>query len=167
MNSGQVRARSEVGLSRLPVTEEIAGSNPVGPAKHKYLKRPARVFCYDENMDYDDYKKLQELEESLWLPDTRFDHKYMDSILSPDFIEFGRSGHIYSRAESLAAHPQEIHIKLPLTNLHIHAIDDHIALITYISEVTCDTLEIANRSSLWLRSPEGWRLRFHQGTPAN
>ena len=26
------RARSEVGLSRLPVTEEIAGSNPVGPA---------------------------------------------------------------------------------------------------------------------------------------
>jgi hypothetical protein len=27
------RARSEAGLSRLPVTEEIAGSNPVGPAK--------------------------------------------------------------------------------------------------------------------------------------
>jgi hypothetical protein len=26
-------ARSEAGLSRLPVTEEIAGSNPVGPAK--------------------------------------------------------------------------------------------------------------------------------------
>ena len=26
-------ARSEVGLSRLPVTEEIAGSNPVGRAK--------------------------------------------------------------------------------------------------------------------------------------
>ena len=26
------RARSEVGPSRLPVTEEIAGSNPVGPA---------------------------------------------------------------------------------------------------------------------------------------
>ena len=28
-----VCARSEDGLSRLPVTEEIAGSNPVGPAK--------------------------------------------------------------------------------------------------------------------------------------
>ena len=27
-----MRARSEAGLSRLPVTEEIAGSNPVGPA---------------------------------------------------------------------------------------------------------------------------------------
>ena len=32
------RARSEVGLSRLPVTEEIAGSNPVGPAKHKFFR---------------------------------------------------------------------------------------------------------------------------------
>ena len=28
-------ARSEVGLSRLPVTEEIAGSNPVGPATNE------------------------------------------------------------------------------------------------------------------------------------
>lgn|GEM_PF-2301479 len=29
-------ARSEVGLSRLPVTEKIAGSNPVEPAKDDY-----------------------------------------------------------------------------------------------------------------------------------
>ena len=28
-----IRARGIVGLVRLPVTEEIAGSNPVGPAK--------------------------------------------------------------------------------------------------------------------------------------
>lgn len=30
-------ARSEAGLSRLPVTEEIAGSNPVGPAKKLFI----------------------------------------------------------------------------------------------------------------------------------
>ena len=28
-----MRARGVAGLTRLPVTEEIAGSNPVGPAK--------------------------------------------------------------------------------------------------------------------------------------
>ncbi len=28
----QMRARGVAGLTRLPVTEEIAGSNPVGPA---------------------------------------------------------------------------------------------------------------------------------------
>ena len=35
-----IRARSEVGLSRLPVTEKIAGSNPVGPA----MKRES-LYC--------------------------------------------------------------------------------------------------------------------------
>jgi hypothetical protein len=36
LKSINTRARSEVGLSRLPVTEEIAGSNPVGPARIDY-----------------------------------------------------------------------------------------------------------------------------------
>jgi hypothetical protein len=32
-NTQELRARGVAGLTRLPVTEEIAGSNPVGPAK--------------------------------------------------------------------------------------------------------------------------------------
>ena len=39
-----IRARSEAGLSRLPVTEKIAGSNPVGPAKKLSLKTLSGVF---------------------------------------------------------------------------------------------------------------------------
>ena len=39
------RARSEAGLSRLPVTEEIAGSNPVGPAKLNF-HHPLRVVLF-------------------------------------------------------------------------------------------------------------------------
>jgi hypothetical protein len=42
-SANPMRARSEAGLSRLPVTEKIAGSNPVGPAKKN---SPAMViFC--------------------------------------------------------------------------------------------------------------------------
>lgn len=41
------RARSEVGLSRLPVTEEIAGSNPVGPAK--FINHPQGCFLLPKN----------------------------------------------------------------------------------------------------------------------
>ena len=41
----KIRARSEVGLSRLPVTEEMAGSNPVGPASRK-LSHPLRVILF-------------------------------------------------------------------------------------------------------------------------
>ena len=37
-------ACSEAGLSRLPVTEEIAGSNPVEPAKQNLLNTTKVVF---------------------------------------------------------------------------------------------------------------------------
>ena len=43
----RIRARSEAGLSRLPVTEEIAGSNPVGPATFATTKKhPIGCFFY-------------------------------------------------------------------------------------------------------------------------
>src|SRR5690554_7724184 len=32
---------------------------------------------------------LQHLEESLYLPQTRFDSEYMEGLLAPDYVEFG------------------------------------------------------------------------------
>ncbi len=44
-----MRARSEAGLSRLPVTEEITGSNPAGPAmKLKYYHFYGSIFLLIE-----------------------------------------------------------------------------------------------------------------------
>ena len=42
-------------------------------------------------------QELRGLEESLWRAETRFDRKYMDAVLAPDFAEFGRSGRRYDR----------------------------------------------------------------------
>lgn len=36
--------------------------------------------------------ELRQLEESLWIAHTRFDQAYMQQILSPEFVEFGRQG---------------------------------------------------------------------------
>lgn len=113
----------------------------------------------------EDFEKLKQLEESLWIAKTRFDKKYMDSILSPGFFEFGRSGRIYKREETLSAPQHEINISLPLKDFNVRTITKDVALITYISEVTYDKLEVGNRSSLWLKSLDGWKLQFHQGTP--
>lgn len=112
----------------------------------------------------EDVEKLKQLEESLWIAKTRFDKKYMDSILSPGFFEFGRSGKTYKREETLTAPFSEIHARLPLKDFKIHAITDGVVLVTYISEVKYDELEVGNRSSLWLKTPTGWQLQFHQGT---
>jgi hypothetical protein len=113
----------------------------------------------------EDFEKLKELEESLWLEETRFDREYMSSILAPDFFEFGRSGRIYQRKETIAANPkQEIQAKLPLRDFKIHSIDMNVVLVTYISEVGINEVERGNRSSLWLKTETGWQLKFHQGT---
>ena len=112
-----------------------------------------------------DIEKLYELEESLWKSETRFNEEYMRTIMAKDFFEFGRSGKIYSIDESLTASYQEIGAKLPLKDFAIHEIDEKVVLITYISEVQYGEIEIGNRSSLWLKNEDGWKLKFHQGTP--
>ena len=111
-----------------------------------------------------DYQELKKLEESLWIPETRFDNNYMEKILAPDFFEFGRSGKIYARLDALSHKYQEINAKVPLKNFAIHSVSKDTVLTTYISEVENKELEIGNRSSLWIKTINGWQLRFHQGT---
>lgn len=117
-------------------------------------------------MNKEDGDNLKNLEESLWRSETRFDDAYMDQLLAPDFFEFGRSGRIYQREDTIGVPPQDIDAKLPLRDFQIHPIDQDTVLATYVSEVIYgEETEVANRSSLWSKSGGAWRLRFHQGTP--
>ncbi len=115
----------------------------------------------------EDFEKLRELEESLWRAETRFDRDHMDKVMTDDFIEFGRSGKVYTKAESLSASIQEILAKFPLKDFQVHEVAEGAVLITYVSEVQYDSLETANRSSIWVKRNGQWRLRFHQGTPVS
>lgn len=119
-------------------------------------------------LTYKDYEELRQLEESLWVAKTRFNREYMESVLAPEFFEFGRSGQTYTRERILTFPPEDqriIDAKLPLKDFEVHLIKPDVVLVTYISERIVDRLEISNRSSLWVRTSAGWQLRFHQGTP--
>ena len=113
----------------------------------------------------EDYERLRQLEETLWRTEYRFDRAYMERTLAPDFLEFGRSGRVYKREDTLNIESHPIRAKLPLPRFEARLISADVALITYVSAYD-DAIETANRSSLWSRYPTGWRLRFHQGTPA-
>lgn len=106
------------------------------------------------------------LEESLWRAETRFDEQYMRRVLSADFREFGRSGRRYDRDSILEiGEPgDQIHARLPLLDLQVSLLAPHVVLVTYVSEVMYDGVQRANRSSIWVREADSWRLRFHQGT---
>ncbi len=115
--------------------------------------------------DTDVLTELRRLEESLWREETRFDRDYMDRILASYFVEFGRSGKVWTRKDTLRTPRRKIGARLPLARFSIRMITEDVALITYRSEGLEDDLEVGNRASLWRRSENGWKLEFHQGTP--
>ncbi|WP_336921561.1 nuclear transport factor 2 family protein [Aquipuribacter sp. SD81] len=112
-------------------------------------------------------EELRRLEESLWRAETRFDRRYMDAVLAPDFAEFGRSGRRWDRAEILAMTGDVLDARL--VDLRVSLLADGVALVTYVSEVQTNgvagDVQRANRSSVWVHGDGAWRLRFHQGTP--
>jgi hypothetical protein len=113
-----------------------------------------------------DREILERLEEELWREETRFDKQRMNDLIASDFFEFGRSGRIYQRNDTLAAERQKIEAVIPLPDFQVRLLNESIAQVTYNSAVTYDgVVEYARRSSIWSRTTSGWVLRFHQGTP--
>ena len=114
--------------------------------------------------DQDDKAELTRLEEAMWRTETRFDLVFQEARFAPDFVEFGRSGRVYNRAQIIRTdkHP----IEASLRNLRFAELDQNTVLVTYNSVAVFDGVhEHARRSSIWSRSPAGWVMRFHQGTP--
>ena len=115
-----------------------------------------------------DRDTLERLEEELWREDTRFDIGRMEELLAPDFVEFGRSGRVYRREDTLAVPRGPIDAVLPLPGFRVRSLSPEIAQVTYDSAVTYGgVIQHARRSSIWSRSAAGWVLRFHQGTPTD
>lgn len=94
--------------------------------------------------------------------------KRMEALLHPDFVEFGRSGRIYTRDEILNDFATDA--KLPVVQSRHFAVillAEGVALLTYVSaHVNADGTSERHtlRSSIWVQTESGWRMRFHQGT---
>lgn len=109
---------------------------------------------------------LERLEEELWREETRFDNRRMSEVIASDFLEFGRSGRVYKREDSLAVPRGPIDAVFPLPDFRARLLHQDVAQVTYNSAGTYDgVVQHARRSSIWSRTPNGWVLRFHQGTP--
>ena len=110
-----------------------------------------------------DKQCLASLEHSLWRPETRFDREWIEGVLAPDFFEFGRSGRVYSREDTLAMASRSIDARLD--GLDVRLLGPDVAQVTYTTvEDYAGEEQVANRSSLWSRTEDGWELLFHQAT---
>jgi hypothetical protein len=117
---------------------------------------------------------LVALEVELHRGATRADRARMEALLHPQFLEFGRSGTVWTREATLDEFVAPgAAAKAPAIHAHdfmLHPLADELALLSYRSaHVAPDGKHhrCTLRSSVWQRSAAGaWQLRFHQGTPA-
>jgi hypothetical protein len=112
---------------------------------------------------------LQALETELYQPAARSDRARIDALLHADFLEFGRSGRSYRKADILQLLPADSNANTVWAqDFAVRSLGDGFALLTYQSahQRHDGSLERhALRSSVWQLTPEDWQLRFHQATP--
>ena len=115
-------------------------------------------------------EELKTLETELHRYETRSNHQRMEMLLHPDFVEFGRSGTRYTRADILKEFgPNSVPVAIHSCHFDLAVLARGVALLTYVSahlDAGGNPHRHTLRSSLWVSTEAGWQMRFHQGTPA-
>jgi hypothetical protein len=101
------------------------------------------------------------LEVSLLESSTRQSVKYLNKVISDDFVEFGSSGQIYHKQDLLDSLPLEAPFKSKIDNFEVTELSNDVILATY--RATRDSI-VSLRSSIWQHKDGEWFLIFHQGT---
>lgn len=117
----------------------------------------------------DELSELQALEQALHRPDVRRSRSQVEALLDPDFVEFGASGAVYARSqtvESLAQETADADGQVTSSDYTLQRISDDAFLLTYeIQQEWRDgSRRVVLRSSIWKRRDGSWRMLFHQGT---
>jgi hypothetical protein len=112
---------------------------------------------------------MTELMHHLLALEDRLAQGEFETLLHPDFIEFGLSGRRWTRADVIAELPPATQ-SAQREHLELHQVGPDLVLLTCLSHRP--GRPAAWRSSLWQRSAgtgdtADWQMRFHQATPAH
>ena len=111
---------------------------------------------------------IQALEEKLLDKKVRSSRTELEKIISKEFIEFGSSGKIFSYSDtinSLLTDNEEF--KYNIIEMNVKKLSENIVLVLYLIEIEKDNCKIkTNRSSIWKKEEDSWKIIFHQGTKA-
>jgi hypothetical protein len=114
---------------------------------------------------------LRGLEGELHQLETRRDPGRLGALLHPDFVEFGRSGRKYTRADVLHEFADvSTFPRIVGSDYTLRLVAPDIGLLTYVSahsDMGGGLSRPTLRSSLWVHGVAGWQMIFHQGTPVS
>jgi hypothetical protein len=115
-------------------------------------------------------QQLTALEVELHHPGARSSRERLEQLLHPEFHEVGRSGRAYTRDTVVNyLSSQESQPAVASDAFELNELAPGVALLTYRSahiEVGKGLVSHTFRSSIWVATGSGWRLRYHQGTAA-
>jgi hypothetical protein len=112
------------------------------------------------DLDAPTFRLLYQLEISLQRRAVRNSSDDVATLLTDDFVEFGRSGGVYDKdavIDLLASDDSDEPIAM--TDFEARYLAPSVVLLTYRTPGTL-------RSSTWVLSEGSWRMAFHQGTPS-
>jgi len=107
------------------------------------------------------------LEERLLQSDTRKSEGDVGALLADAFIEFGSSGRVYNKQESIAALLGESPSQPSLADFYARELAPGVVLATYSAtkgDFTPHQTVCSLRSSIWQWIDGRWQTIFHQGT---
>jgi ribonuclease HI len=108
--------------------------------------------------------EVRALELRLLDPAVRRDRALTGALLHPQFAEIGASGRAWDRAAVVAAIAGEPGARVAVSGMESVVLAAGVVLVTYRAEPEGGAASF--RSSVWTQDERGWRMRFHQGTPA-
>jgi hypothetical protein len=90
------------------------------------------------------------------------------ALLAADFVEFGRSGAVWNRQQTLDGLAQEQPMERSMKDFSARPLSEGVALVTYRSvrrDPVSDREWHSLRNSIWKLTDGRWQMTFHQGTP--
>ncbi len=109
--------------------------------------------------------RIKELEKALVNPLFRKSVSELSNLFTDDFMEFGSSGKVYSKKQTIKALQKTVTPKISIKNFRFKQINKQCVLVTYKSVVFDGRQKkYSLRSSLWKKENRKWKIVFHQGT---
>jgi hypothetical protein len=113
-------------------------------------------------------KTFYELELFLLKPEVRSSADRLNELLAEDFIEYGSSGLVYYKQDTLqnltASTDKVVFV---VSDFKAKELSENFVLTTFKTEKTINDTDVmvSLRSSIWKKNEGNWQMFFHQGTP--
>jgi hypothetical protein len=110
-------------------------------------------------------KMIFELEQRLAQVGRKLSAEDASSLIADDFLEFGASGKVWTKAEIISAMSQWDPIERIVEDFTVREMSASVCLVRYkVIGVDRRPSPFSLRSSIWRNNGETWQIVFHQGT---